>query len=206
MISVNAQTPNVAAETALKALLDEDLDATLRRNPIQATVRGIPGYGHLLPDVSPAELEREHARERRALERLRALDAKAFHGQDRISYELLRDKMELAVEAQQFTAAEALVLSTLGGLQTFMPRAAQVTPFRKADDYRDYIRRLRAMPKLVDDTIERLKPGLASGWALAFINSFDEVTMTVFIAAPGTETLPVRMFLYIQDNIDPLVT
>ena len=30
--------------------------------------------------------------------------------------------------------------------------------------------------------------------------------MTVFIASPGTETLPVRMFLYIQDNIDPLVT
>jgi putative spermidine/putrescine transport system permease protein len=42
--------------------------------------------------------------------------------------------------------------------------------------------------------------------ALAFIQSFDEVTMTVFIAAPGTVTLPVRMFLYIQDNIDPLVT
>ncbi|MBS0223584.1 MAG: ABC transporter permease [Proteobacteria bacterium] len=49
-------------------------------------------------------------------------------------------------------------------------------------------------------------PGLVSGWTLAFINSFDEVTMTVFVAAPGTETLPVRMFLYIQDNIDPLVT
>ena len=30
--------------------------------------------------------------------------------------------------------------------------------------------------------------------------------MTVFIAAPSTVTLPVRMFLYIQDNIDPLVT
>ena len=40
---------------------------------------------------------------------------------------------------------------------------------------------------------------------LAFITSFDEVTMTVFIASPSTETLPVRMFLYIQDNIDPLV-
>jgi putative spermidine/putrescine transport system permease protein len=26
------------------------------------------------------------------------------------------------------------------------------------------------------------------------------------VAAPGTMTLPVRMFLYIQDNIDPLVT
>lgn len=55
-------------------------------------------------------------------------------------------------------------------------------------------------------TLPLVLPGLVSGWALAFINSFDELTMTVFIAAPGTETLPVRMFLYIQDNIDPLVT
>lgn len=55
-------------------------------------------------------------------------------------------------------------------------------------------------------TLPLIVPGLASGWALAFINSFDEVTMTVFVSAPGTETLPVRMFLYIQDNIDPLVT
>ena len=55
-------------------------------------------------------------------------------------------------------------------------------------------------------TLPLVLPGLVSGWALAFINSFDEVTMTVFIAGPGGETLPVRMFLYIQDNIDPLVT
>lgn len=55
-------------------------------------------------------------------------------------------------------------------------------------------------------TLPLILPGVASGWVLAFINSFDEVTMTVFVAAPSTVTLPVRMFLYIQDNIDPLVT
>jgi putative spermidine/putrescine transport system permease protein len=55
-------------------------------------------------------------------------------------------------------------------------------------------------------TLPLVAPGLISGWALAFINSFDEVTMTVFVSAPGTVTLPVQMFLYIQDNIDPLVT
>ena len=55
-------------------------------------------------------------------------------------------------------------------------------------------------------TLPLVLPGVASGWVLAFINSFDEVTMTVFIASPSTVTLPVRMFLYIQDNIDPLVT
>lgn len=54
-------------------------------------------------------------------------------------------------------------------------------------------------------TLPLIMPGLASGWMLAFISSFDEVTMTVFIASPSTITLPVRLFLYIQDNIDPLV-
>ncbi|KJC60914.1 ABC transporter permease [Bradyrhizobium sp. LTSPM299] len=55
-------------------------------------------------------------------------------------------------------------------------------------------------------TLPLILPGVISGWALAFIQSFDDLTMTVFLAAPGIETLPVRMFLYVQDNIDPLVT
>jgi len=164
--SVHAQTKDLASgvEVQLKALLDEDLDATFRRNPIQATVRGVPGYNHLLQDLSLATLEREHARERRALERLKALDAKALHGQDRISYELLLDKMGLAVEAQQFPDADALVLMTLGGLHNVLPRAAEVTPFRKPEDYRDYIKRIRAASKLAEDTIARLNLGMASGW------------------------------------------
>jgi len=55
-------------------------------------------------------------------------------------------------------------------------------------------------------TLPLIAPGIVSGWALAFIQFFDQVTMTVFVAAPGIETLPVQMFLYIEDNIDPLVT
>jgi putative spermidine/putrescine transport system permease protein len=48
-------------------------------------------------------------------------------------------------------------------------------------------------------------PGIAAGWMLAMIQSFDELTMTVFIASPTTTTLPVWMFNYIQSNIDPLI-
>ena len=164
ILNVHAQTKDPAPQAQLNALLDQDLDASLRRNPIQATVRGVPGYNHLLPDLSLATLERERERERLALERLKALDAKALRGQDRISYELLLDKMEIALETQQFTDADALLLTTLGGLHNVLPRAAQVTPFRTAEDYRDYIKRIRAAPKLADDTIARLKPGMVSGW------------------------------------------
>jgi uncharacterized protein (DUF885 family) len=148
----------------LNTLLDEDLDATFRKNPTAATIRGVPGYNHLLPDVSIEALRAEQAREKRLLEKLKAIDAKAFQGQDRISYELLLDKMELAVEGQQYRDAEGLVLSTLGGLQTFLPRAAQVTPFRTLEDYRDYVKRIQAMPKMVAGTIERLQLGMKSGW------------------------------------------
>jgi putative spermidine/putrescine transport system permease protein len=48
-------------------------------------------------------------------------------------------------------------------------------------------------------------PGVASGWILAFIVSFDDVAMTVFLVAPGTETLPIRMLNHIQEITDPLV-
>ena len=54
-------------------------------------------------------------------------------------------------------------------------------------------------------TLPLILPGIVSGWLLAFITSFDELTMSVFIASPSTTTLPVRMFLQIQDTIDPMV-
>jgi putative spermidine/putrescine transport system permease protein len=54
-------------------------------------------------------------------------------------------------------------------------------------------------------TVPLILPGIISGWVLAFITSFDDVTMTIFIASPSTVTLPVRMFTYVQDRIDPLI-
>jgi putative spermidine/putrescine transport system permease protein len=48
-------------------------------------------------------------------------------------------------------------------------------------------------------------PGLVGGWMLAFMQSFDELTMTVFVSTPGTTTLPVAMYNQITQNIDPLV-
>lgn len=163
-MTVSAQPVLLPAVTQLKALLDEDLDASLRRDPLQATVRGVPGYNHLMQDLSFATLERERARVRQALPRLKAIDASALQGQDRISYELLLDKMQSALEAQRHSSAEGLVLSTLGGVQNTMPRAAQVTPFRTSSDYRDYTKRLAATPRLADETIERLRAGMRSGW------------------------------------------
>ena len=148
----------------LKSLLDEDLDVSFRKNPIAATIRGVPGYDHLLPEVSLEALAKHREHERRTLERLKAMDAASLTGQDRVSYEILREKMQLAVEGHPFHDADGLVLSTLGGLQTFLPRAAQVTPFKAAENYRESLKRIQAMPAMVAATIERLQRGIKSGW------------------------------------------
>ena len=54
-------------------------------------------------------------------------------------------------------------------------------------------------------TLPLIIPGVSGGWLLAFINSFDELTMSVFITAPSTVTLPVRMYMYATESIDPMM-
>ncbi|WP_459616191.1 ABC transporter permease [Bordetella sp. 2513F-2] len=54
-------------------------------------------------------------------------------------------------------------------------------------------------------TLPLILPGVSGGWLLAFINSFDELTMSVFITAPTTITLPVRMYMYATESIDPMM-
>lgn len=54
-------------------------------------------------------------------------------------------------------------------------------------------------------TLPMILPGVTGGWLLAFINSFDEVTMSIFIVSPATITLPVRMYIYATESIDPLM-
>lgn len=54
-------------------------------------------------------------------------------------------------------------------------------------------------------TLPLILPGVSGGWLLAFINSFDELTMSIFITAPSTVTLPVRMYMYATESLDPMM-
>ena len=54
-------------------------------------------------------------------------------------------------------------------------------------------------------TLPLIAPGLAGGWVLAFITSFDELTVSLFLASPSANPLPVQLFNYIDQMTDPLV-
>ncbi|KRE17497.1 ABC transporter permease [Bosea sp. Root381] len=54
-------------------------------------------------------------------------------------------------------------------------------------------------------TAPMILPGITGGWLLAFITSFDELTMSIFVTSPATVTLPVRMYMYATESIDPMM-
>ena len=55
-------------------------------------------------------------------------------------------------------------------------------------------------------TFPLIRPGIAASVVFAFILSFDEVAASLFLSSPSAMTLPVRIFVYIDQNYDPLVT
>jgi putative spermidine/putrescine transport system permease protein len=85
-----------------------------------------------------------------------------------------------------------LVLAALSGLDRSAEHAARTlgasewTAFRRV-------------------TAPMILSGLTGGWLLAFINSFDELTMSIFVTSPATITLPVRMYMYATESIDPMM-
>lgn len=55
-------------------------------------------------------------------------------------------------------------------------------------------------------TLPLIRPGIVASFVFTFILSFDEVAASLFMATPDLTTLPVRIFVYIDQNYDPLVT
>ncbi|MCR8632619.1 MULTISPECIES: ABC transporter permease [Paenibacillus] len=56
-----------------------------------------------------------------------------------------------------------------------------------------------------DITLPLLRPAIMSGMIFAFLTSFDNVTVSLFLVSPSTTTLPLAIFSYMQEILDPLV-
>jgi len=52
-------------------------------------------------------------------------------------------------------------------------------------------------------TLPQLKPGLISGFLFAFLISFDNYPISVFLVRGGLTTMPIELFNYISQNFDP---
>lgn len=55
-------------------------------------------------------------------------------------------------------------------------------------------------------TLPAILPAVVSGAAFAFLVSFDEVVLAIFLGGPSTTTLPKRMWESVRFEIDPTLT
>lgn len=62
---------------------------------------------------------------------------------------------------------------------------------------------LQAFIKVV---LPELEPALLSAFMLAFINSFNNIPVSMYLKGPGMDTLPYAMMNYIEYNYDPTVS
>jgi len=53
--------------------------------------------------------------------------------------------------------------------------------------------------------VPNILPGVASGAIFAFIHSWDETILVLFIAGRSVHTLPRRMWDDINENLDPVI-
>ncbi|HEY1604839.1 MAG TPA: ABC transporter permease [Allosphingosinicella sp.] len=51
-----------------------------------------------------------------------------------------------------------------------------------------------------------IAPGIAAGAVFAFMTSFDETVVALFIAGPEQRTLPIQMFEGVREQISPAIT
>ncbi|RXT08952.1 ABC transporter permease [Ammoniphilus sp. CFH 90114] len=56
-----------------------------------------------------------------------------------------------------------------------------------------------------DITLPLIRPAIFSGMIFSFLTSFDNVTVSLFLVSPDTTTLPLAIFSYMQETLDPLV-
>jgi uncharacterized protein (DUF885 family) len=163
-----AQEPTAGAQ--LRAVLANSDEAMLKRNPIQALVRGDPRYADEFGDyISDAYFAAEKQAAVDDLAALAHIDRGALEAEDRVSYDVFEFQRTDDLKGFQPAVLQALVVRPIdhfAGFQTFVPDMSSgqgVAPFNTVADYDNNLKRLDGYIVYLDRSIDRMKQGLALG-------------------------------------------
>lgn len=97
--------------------------------------------------------------------------------------------------AHFIVASPFVVRACLSGLRQLDPKIVEASQSLGAGSVRTFLRVV----------VPSITPSIASGAIFAFVISFDEAVVTLFLVGPNFETLPVNIFTYVQYSNDPSV-
>ncbi|WIH03745.1 DUF885 family protein [Xanthomonas translucens pv. graminis] len=147
---------------AFAALLDAQWQYQLEHHPEFASIIGDTRYNDRWSDYSPAALQAERQATADFLTRFEAIDGKALSAQDQLSLQMMLRQLRDRLEAIALKNDE-MPLEPVGGIQLALPGYAQAFPFASVKDYEDYIKRLQAIPALLDQVVALSRAGAKDG-------------------------------------------
>ena len=171
-----ADVPATAVEppsnAALAALFDREFQHDLQEFPENATFLGIEGYNDRLRDSSAEAAAQRKAHVKSVLVELAAFDPVKLSAQDRVSLAMMTDRLRrqdaldaLYGDLRFGDGSDSwLQVTPSSGPHVSFQSLAKATPFRNARDYDNYLKRLDALPRAIEQSTQIMQAGMQSGW------------------------------------------
>lgn len=145
----------------LHAFFAEEWERGLRENPESASFEGDKRFNDRWSDNSLEAIAASEAADREALARLKRFDRSKLGPADQLNYDTFLWLQEESVQRQAFR--EYLQpMGHQGGVQT-ADGLVEGLAFNETRDYRDWLARMRALPKAIDQTIALMREGVKAG-------------------------------------------
>jgi uncharacterized protein (DUF885 family) len=148
---------NEAVET-LHALFAEEWERGLRESPETATYLGDARYNDRWGDSSPDAIERRHTADRAVLAKIDSIDRAALPIDEQLNYDLFRYQYAQRIDGHAH-AQFLIPLNQRGGVQT-ADEILDVLRFDDAKSYDDWLARMRALPRLINQNITLMRMGI----------------------------------------------
>ena len=146
----------------LHQLFDDAYKAVLRENPETATLFGIPGSNDRWSDLSPEGLERERKMLEGFKTSLAAIHRDRLNATDQLNYDILGRYASAHLEQRDFQMYFMLT-NQMAGIHLMVSSAFERAPKASVKDYEDLIARMKAVPRLLDQSKAILNQAIAKG-------------------------------------------
>lgn len=154
--------PSSQAQTSLTALLDREWEWRMREDPLFATTTGDHRYDDRLPAAASADEQRRATETQAFLDAAMAIDRARLPARDAVTLDMFRAELEDRLASARFR--EYLIpINADSGFHSGFALVPQTLRLVSVRDYDNYLARLRAFPRYMDQHIARMREGLAAG-------------------------------------------
>lgn len=157
-----ASEPALDDTERLHELFAREWQWRLRESPLFATAVGVHDYNDRLSDESLAAQARRTEETRAFLAELAAIPRAALPRDEQVNYDIFRSQLDLRVKSFEF-GEHLMPFNADSGFHSGFADLPDTVPLANVRDYENYLARLAAFPRYMDDHLALLREGLSRG-------------------------------------------